>query len=546
MKAKTEKDRFIWKAEDITIDPKPTGCGVLVIQDGKVLTGTRKERASHGLICGPGGHIEPGETPEEGAKREAREEFGIVCHDLKPLGVQNGGRYGASAIFLCSNYSGTPKTDEEEMTAPRWLNPEEIRTNEAYPPFMQSIELLPKEGDKMNDFTIYKTDDDQHLVFGWASVIVTVEGEALEDRQHDIIEPEDLEEAAYDYVLNFRDTGEEHLENFRKKGRLVESCVFTKEKQKAMGLPEGILPVAWWIGFKIDDNETWERVKNGTYKMFSIEGKANRIPVEKSAQTFEEVLKFNPYHDGQGRFSDGNSLGSFAPLHGKTPNGERLLAMYRDNHGGKDGGGAGAEKPAAFGNTAQQKGHPEEYGGYSSSVDGVAKDLKIDRDRAADMVDGINSWCGDSTDIRRASRGESANPHVVKELNDIEDFIMLSPKWAGGELHRGMNPSEKRYNEILANAQQGKPIDLGGPSSWSSNSRTAESFAGLWGADPKAKPTSIILHSNGASTSHGTSIQHLSSFGSSEAEVLMSQKAIFTPTRMEKVNGVVHIYGDMP
>ena len=130
-------------------------------------------------------------------------------------------------------------------------------------------------------FSVFKTDDDKRLVFGWASISITVDGEQLEDRQKDIIDPEDLEEAAYEYVLNFRDTGEEHISTMRKKGKLVESCVFTAEKQKAIGIPDGIIPVGWWIGFKIEDDAAWEKVKNGTYRMFSIEGKANRIPVEK-------------------------------------------------------------------------------------------------------------------------------------------------------------------------------------------------------------------------------------------------------------------------
>lgn len=166
---------------------------------------------------------------------------------------------------------------------------------------------------KSADFEIYKTDEDQRLVFGWASVAITVDGQVLEDRQHDMIDPEDLEEAAYEYVLNFRDTGEEHLPGYRKKGKLVESCVFTPEKQKAMGIPEGTLPVAWWIGFKIDDEDTWQRVKNGTYRMFSIEGKAERQQIEKAdctAQTFDEVLKFNPYHGWHGYFSTANNATS--------------------------------------------------------------------------------------------------------------------------------------------------------------------------------------------------------------------------------------------
>lgn len=142
--------------------------------------------------------------------------------------------------------------------------------------------------DTRKSISIFKTDDDKRLVFGWASISMTVDGEPLEDRQQDIIDPEDLEEAVYEYVLNFRDTGEEHIKSLRKKGKLVESCVFTAEKQKAMGIPEGILPVGWWIGFKIEDDDAWERVKNGTYKMFSIEGKANRVPVEKAAP--EQVI----------------------------------------------------------------------------------------------------------------------------------------------------------------------------------------------------------------------------------------------------------------
>lgn len=139
------------------------------------------------------------------------------------------------------------------------------------------------ESTKENNYTIAKMDNDKRLVFGWASISITTEGEQLEDLQHDLINPEDLEEAVYEYVLNFRDTGEEHRPHLRKKGKLVESCVFTAEKQRAMGLPEGILPVGWWIGFKIEDDEAWEKVKNGTYRMFSIEGKAQRVPVEKAA-----------------------------------------------------------------------------------------------------------------------------------------------------------------------------------------------------------------------------------------------------------------------
>lgn len=44
----------------------PTGCGVIVVKDGKVLVGTRKD---NGLVCGPGGHIEIGNTGRCSHKR---------------------------------------------------------------------------------------------------------------------------------------------------------------------------------------------------------------------------------------------------------------------------------------------------------------------------------------------------------------------------------------------------------------------------------------------------------------------------------------------
>lgn len=79
----------------------PTGCGVIVVRDGKVLVG---ERRDSGLLCGPGGHIEPGETPEDAAAREAMEEFGIYIAGLLPVTVvaDMPPEYCPSQIFLCT------------------------------------------------------------------------------------------------------------------------------------------------------------------------------------------------------------------------------------------------------------------------------------------------------------------------------------------------------------------------------------------------------------------------------------------------------------
>lgn len=127
-------------------------------------------------------------------------------------------------------------------------------------------------------FKIEKSNDDKMLAFGWASVAIRTSGEQIEDWQSDMIDPEDLEEAAYMFVELYREGGEMHERGGA--AVLVESVVFTEEKMKALGIPEGTLPVGWWIGFKVLDPDVWDKVKDGTYPMFSIEGEATRVEVE--------------------------------------------------------------------------------------------------------------------------------------------------------------------------------------------------------------------------------------------------------------------------
>lgn len=127
-------------------------------------------------------------------------------------------------------------------------------------------------------FKIAKSDDERRLAFGWASVSMRIGGEVIEDWQGDIIEPKELEEAVYEYVRLYGEGGEMH-----ERGGvavLVESVVFTEEKMQAIGIPPGTLPVGWWIGFKVLDEDVWKKVKDGTYLMFSIEGEAVREEVD--------------------------------------------------------------------------------------------------------------------------------------------------------------------------------------------------------------------------------------------------------------------------
>lgn len=129
-----------------TKEQKTGGVGVIVVKDGKILCGKRHNDTGYGLLCGPGGHVEHGETAEQAAIRETQEEFGITPKNIIQLG------YGpkepetgiAPAIFLCTEYDGEPECDDLEMVAPQFLSLDELEAKaaEQYQPFKDGVVVL--------------------------------------------------------------------------------------------------------------------------------------------------------------------------------------------------------------------------------------------------------------------------------------------------------------------------------------------------------------------------------------------------------------------
>ena len=134
--------------------------------------------------------------------------------------------------------------------------------------FCAAMEQADK-ADAAKRFKVAKLDDALGVVFGWASVSVKADGTPLEDLQGDVIEPLDLEKAAYDFVLYARGLDEMH--EGRVKGQMVESLFVSPEKLQAMGLSatKKAPQVGWWVGFK-PDADIYQKVKAGQYSMFSI------------------------------------------------------------------------------------------------------------------------------------------------------------------------------------------------------------------------------------------------------------------------------------
>lgn len=123
------------------------GVGVLVVQDGRFLCGTRLKGGSVG---GPGGHIEAGESTEDAAIRETQEEFGITPKDLMPVAFLSDLKppYCPSHVFLCTDFDGSIQCADGEMTSPGFITAEKVAELSAqnperlFPPFAQSIAAL--------------------------------------------------------------------------------------------------------------------------------------------------------------------------------------------------------------------------------------------------------------------------------------------------------------------------------------------------------------------------------------------------------------------
>lgn len=99
-----------------------------VVKDGRILLILKKRGLGAGKINGPGGRIEPGETPLAAAIRETEEELGVT-----PLLPQLRGelqfqfRDGYSlrcGVFLASDYQGTAIETEEAV--PLWTPLDQI------------------------------------------------------------------------------------------------------------------------------------------------------------------------------------------------------------------------------------------------------------------------------------------------------------------------------------------------------------------------------------------------------------------------------------
>ncbi len=191
--------------------------------------------------------------------------------------------------------------------------------------------------------------------------------------------------------------------------------------------------------------------------------------------------------------------------------------------GGKAAGGGG-------GGSGGQTQHRAPVAGWSAQVAAVQADVyagsgrEISPEQAGHMLYGIQSYSGTGYQkIRYAYQNPGADPRNDAAMRAVDDYLHSAPKWHGGTIYRGINVDRATAEKLMS----GEPVDMLGPSSWSSDLGVAEDFADGY----KEVKVIFVLPENKS----GASITHIGSLGATESEVTAPSGVKYAVDKVERV-----------
>ena len=110
----------------------PSAAGVVLDEHGRVLLGRRADTGTWGL---PGGIVEPGEEPADGAVREIFEETGVIAVPEVLVAVTVSGHITypnddqvqyLEVLFRCRAVGGTAQVNDSESVEVAWFPPDSL------------------------------------------------------------------------------------------------------------------------------------------------------------------------------------------------------------------------------------------------------------------------------------------------------------------------------------------------------------------------------------------------------------------------------------
>jgi ADP-ribose pyrophosphatase YjhB (NUDIX family) len=113
------------------IPPVATAACVLFVDGERCLLTARRHPPAAGLWCLPGGLVEPGETPEMAARREAREEVGLVPDALHLIGIYADRAPDTVVVAYLARAGDATPVPGDEVAALAWVAPGD---GSAWPP----------------------------------------------------------------------------------------------------------------------------------------------------------------------------------------------------------------------------------------------------------------------------------------------------------------------------------------------------------------------------------------------------------------------------
>ena len=119
--------------------PQTIAASVAIVRKDDLLLIQRNRPPSEGLWTLPGGRLEVGETVEDCARRELREEMGLDVFALRPLRKLRHGQFELQ-VFATQAYDGEIVADPAEIRAWGWVKPTRMSGLQTTPGLRDVIE----------------------------------------------------------------------------------------------------------------------------------------------------------------------------------------------------------------------------------------------------------------------------------------------------------------------------------------------------------------------------------------------------------------------